>query len=1176
MRRRHIFFAILHSVSLGTGASPNGVTRRCGLWSLMVLVCCLQTTVCTASAGSSQQGMASISQEQSGLATYVTMPLSFEPNEGQTDSRVKFLSRGGANTLFLTNEEAVLQLRGSGKEKDGAVLRMKFLGANQRVAVQGSDVMPGKTNYFIGRDTSKWHTNVPTYGKVEYNGIYPGVDLIFYGNQGQLEYDFVLSPGADPDVIALQFDSAADIDSAGDLLLHSAGGDVRFRRPMAYQSISDNEQRGSGNKRLIQSRFVLRESNKVTLEVAPYDHSRPLVIDPVLVYSSYLGGSFPDDPFGITVDSSGSVYVAGLTCSADFPVTAGAYQTAHNGSGGACPTSQNSFEDVFVTKFNSTGTGLVYSTYIGGSGSDRAYGIAIDSSGNAYVAGQTQSKDYPVTAGAFITTCPGGVGGCNTGIVTKLNPTGSALVYSTYVGGNANMGSTGIAVDSSGEAYTTGATDGTFPTTAGAYQSSNPRNGAGLSPVFAILNPSGSACVYCTFLGGTKGTSYNPGNQAFGVAIDSTGKAYITGWTDSSDFPTTAGAFQTTCGTDGNCNGLWDAFVAKLDPTQFGNASLVYSTFLGGSGTDLGLSIAVDPSGDAYVTGITGGNVYTQFGGSPLPSADFPTTAGAFQTTCPGTCTFDSVWVTKLNASGSALVYSTYLGGTNGNTDIATFHGLAVDSALNAYVTGLTTATNFPTQNPTQATNGGGFDAFVSTLNARGSALSFSTYLGGNSTDQGTSIAVDKFGNMYVTGTTSSADFPVTAGGFETTCPGSCTYYHGFVSKIGRFYSSTSLGSSLNPSMFNQSVTFTAMVSPAPIVISRDTAPTAVPTGSVAFRDGTTTLGTAPLTNGSATFTTSALSTGTHSMVGAYSGDSNFVNSLSATLAQVVNKDSSNTSIASSSNPAQWGATVTFTATVTTPTGTVPTGTMTFMDGTTTLGTSALSGGTTTLVTNNLAVGVHSITAVYGGDANTVGSTSLALTQMVTKATTTVTLTVTPNPSQFNQKVSLTAAVTSATGAIPTGNVTFKDGATILKTVSLSSGAATLSVSKLAVGTHSITAIYNGSIDFAAGTSPAVDLTVKMAKTTTKLTSTPNPSTSGQAVTFTATITGAFGGSPTGTVTFTDGTTVIGTGNVSTTTRQATFVTSTLSVGTHTITATYNGDSDYLTSKSAGLKQVVE
>lgn len=1074
MRPRRILVATHSTVNLVSAALTRAVMRSFRPWYL-VLACCLPTTV---NAGSTLGFLAPAATPavNSGIARYVSLPLSFETNQGQTDSRVNFLSRGGAYALFLTSEEAVLQLRDRTKS-DGAVLRMRLVGANRHAVARGEDKLPGRTNYFIGKDRAKWHTNVPTFSRVEYNGVYPGVNLAYHGSQGQLEYDLIVAPWADPNSISIQFDGASvGIDSAGDLVLHSDGGEVRFHRPVTYQSAHDNEGTGARNRRLVDSRFVLRGKNGIGFELGPYDHSRPLVIDPVLVYSTYLGGSFPDQPLAVAMDATGAAYVTGITCSADFPVTSGAYQKSHDGAGGACPASQNSFEDAFVTKFNSAGTALVYSTYIGGSASDRGYDIAVDASGDAYISGQTQSGDYPTTSGAFITSCPGPGGGCNTGFVTKLNPKGSALVYSTYLGGNGNMGATGIALNSSGEAYVTGSTDGNYPTTAGAYQVSNPRAGAGLSPVFAVLNASGTVCVYCTFFGGTKGSSYNPGSQAFGVAIDSKGNAYITGWTDSPDFPTTTGSFQTKCGTDGNCNSLWDAYVAKLNPAQSGTASLVYSTFLGGSGTDIGFGIAVDSSGDAYITGTTGANVNSQFSGSPLPSKDFPTTAGAFQKTCPGTCTFDSAWVTKLNALGTALVYSTYLGGGNGNTDAGAFGSVALDSARNAYVTGSTSATNFPTQSPIQGTNRGGqFDAYVAKLNPGGSALLFSTYLGGSGLDEAFSLALDKFANMYVTGITSSTNFPHTPAAFQTACPGSCTYYHGFVSKIGRYYSLTSLGSSLNPSTFGQSVRFTATVKPTA------TTTAATPTGTVTFQQGTTTLGTATLVGGSGTFTTSTL-----------------------------------------------------------------------------------------------AAGTHSITAVYSGDAAFLGSTSSVLAQTVNKAATTTTSSAMPNPSQFNQTVSLKATVKSATGAIPTGSVTFKDGATTLGTVNLTSGAGSLSVSSLAVGTHSITAVYGGGANFTASTSAAVSHTVNKATTSSALTSAPNPSTRGQAVTFTATVKGAFGGSPSGTVTFKDGTTAIGTGTVSATTHQAQFVTTTLSVGTHNITAVYGGDAHYLTSTSPVVKQTVQ
>jgi len=1145
--------------------------RRClGLASILSIV----NFVVTAGAANrhgSQRDSAVDPATSPGAAVDFSLPLSFEANQGQTDPHVNFLSRGSAYTLFLTSGEAVLSLRPDEKHDAGAVLWMRLLGAKKHLPVHGRDELAGKTNYFIGRDPSKWHTNVPTYGKVEYRDVYPGVDLVYYGNQGQLEYDFVLTPGADPNSIAIQFDgAAAEIDSTGDLAVRTGGVSVRFRRPVAYQLTPNTERNGGKKKRFVGSRFVLREPNIASFELSSYDRSRPVVIDPVLVYSTYLGGSFPDNPFAVAVDSTGAAYVTGLTCSADFPVTAGVYQRSHEGSGGDCPSYQNSFEDAFVTKFNRDGTALVYSTYIGGSASDRGSDIAVDSSGNAYIAGQTQSFDYPVTKGAFITSCPGGVGGCNTGVVTKLNSKGSELVYSTYLGGDGNMGSTGIAVNLLGEAYVTGATDQTFPTTKGAYQSTNPRSGAGLSPVFAVLNAAGTACVYCTFLGGSQGASYNPGSQAFGVAIDSAGMAYITGWTDSPDFPTTSGAFQTRCGTDGNCNSLWDAFVTKLNPKKSGADSLVYSTFLGGSSTDLGFGIAVDSAGNAFVTGTTGANVNSQFTGSLLPSKDFPTTKGAFQSLCPGSCTLDSAWVTKLNATGSRLVYSTYLGGGNGNTDSGGFHSIVLDSAHNAYVTGSTVATDFPLKGAIQKKNGvGTADAYVAKLNESGSGLAFSTYLGGSNPDGASSIALDKYGNIYLVGTTSSNDFPHTTGAFQSACPGDCTYDHGFASKIGKYYTSTSLAASVNPSMYGQSVTFPATVKPEPA-----TAPAAA--GSVTFKEGATTLSTDALVSERAEFVTSTLAVGTHSIAAVYSGGADFLGSTSKLASQVVKKVTSRTSVTSSASTSEWGAVARFTATVTTLTNTVPSGAVTFKDGAIVLGTSTLSSGTATFSTKSLAVGVHSITAIYDGDADTVTSTSLMLTQTVEKAHTKTTLTATPNPSQFNQTVTLEAGVISLTGATPTGSVIFSDGATTLGTASLISGKATLSVSKLAVGTHSITAAYGGGVKFNASSSAVVSQVVNKARTSVALTSTPNPSSSGQAVTLTATVTGAFGGSPSGTVVFKDGTTASGTRTVNAATHVARLVTSKLSAGSHSITAFYDGDASYLSSESAIVKQVVK
>ncbi len=541
------------------------------------------------------------------VEAYGKLPLSFEANEGQTDNRVDFLSRGSGYTLFLTPTEAVLALRkpvasnrprrdnGTPRNAEAeqapaaptAVLRMKLVGANPSPRVTGLEELPGKSNYFLGNDPDKWHTDVPNYARVQYQDVYPGVDLVYYGNQRQLEYDLVVAPGADPDAIALSFDGVEKlrIDAQGDLVLETAGGEIRQHKPLVYQEVD-------GIRREIAGSYVLNGGYQVGFQVAAYDAGKPLIIDPVLVYSTYLGGSARDRGRGIAVDAAGNAYVTGTTKSTDFP-TANAFQAAFAGN--------ISDDDTFVTKLNTAGNALVYSTYLGGSSFDNGEGIAVDAAGNAYVTGDTESTDFP-TVSPFQPTFAFGVVDA---FVTKLNTAGSALVYSTYLGGNGLDQGAGIAVDTSGNAYVTGLTrSGDFPT-ASPFQASSATSG----DVFVTkLNASGSALVYSTYLGGS-GVENRFGG---GIAVDAAGNAYVTGVTESADFPT-ANPIQPAHG------GGRDAFVTKLNAA--GNA-LVYSTYLGGSGNDDGNAIAVDTSGSAYVTGNT-------------DSTNFPT-ASPFQATKAG------------------------------------------------------------------------------------------------------------------------------------------------------------------------------------------------------------------------------------------------------------------------------------------------------------------------------------------------------------------------------------------------------------------------------------------------------------------------------------------------------------------------------------------------------------
>ncbi len=774
------------------------------------------------------------------LDSYGKLPLSFEANNGQTDARVKFLSRTGGYTLFLTGDEAVLTLSGKREDtkakivgaahtmppvaatKGGGVLRMKLRNANPAARVTGVDELAGKSNYFIGNDPTKWHGNVPTYRKVEYKGIYPGVDLVFYGTEGRLEYDFIVAPGAKPRRIQFDVRGTKRIrrDAHGDLVLKMGGDEIRWHKPVVYQE-------KNGVRQEIAAHYTITGTNRVAFELAKYDASRPLYIDP-LIYSTYLGGSGEDSGYGIAVDSTGNAYVTGSTESTDFP-TMNPLQPANGGG-----------YDAFVSKINPAGSALVYSTYLGGSGTDSDSGnsVAVDSAGDAFVTGDTNSTDFPVTPGAFQTTCNGCGGDSSTAFVTKFNPSGSALIYSTYLGGSEYDVGSGIAVDSAGDAYVTGNTFSTdFPVTPGAFQTTF---GGDEDAFVTEFNPSGSALIYSTYLGGS-GDDWGRG-----IVVDGAGSAYVTGYTSSTDFPVTPGAFQTTC-----CG----AFVTKFNPT---GTALVYSTYLDNGE---GFGIAVDGAGDAYVTGLT-------------ESTDFPVTPRAFQTVCGGAC-LGNAFVTEFNPSGSTLVYSTYLGGSG--FDLG--WGIAVDSAGDAYVTGETRSTDFPTTPGAFQTKYGRYpSAFVTRVNLTGSALVYSTYLGGRSVDRGFGIAVDSVGGVYITG--------LTYGNFPTRNPLQPVYGGKCDAFVSKFYltaaTTTTLSSSPNPSTYGQAVTFTAVVT--------SYLGTPADGETVSFMKGKTVLGTGTLSGGSASFTTSTLKVGTTAVKTVYGGDSNFAGSTSKAVKQLVKK----------------------------------------------------------------------------------------------------------------------------------------------------------------------------------------------------------------------------------------------------------------------------------------------
>jgi CSLREA domain-containing protein len=746
-------------------------------------------------------------------AIYGKLPLSFEVNRGQSDEQVKFLSRGHGYTLFLTPTEAVLALQGgeTGKRRKGeeaphkaqgkntgqteglrlkaegpppfspsslqpaayslsqhptpstqhpAVVRLQLLGANPNPQVTGLEELPGKINYFTGNDPVKWRTNVATFAKVKYENVYPGVDLVYYGNQRQLEYDFVVAPGVDPSVIQLSLrdhagqDLPLTTDAAGNLVVQLAGGDVRLGKPLVYQEINGVRQEVAGSYVLPNTQHATRNTepltasspsptlnsgplafslkpsafsaSQVSFQLAAYDATKPLIIDPVLSYSTYLGGVAFDSGTDIAVDAAGNAYIVGLTASADFPADP------------LPPTSAILNNDVFIAKFDPSGSTLSYAVYLGGSGTDGGFAgfgrdptLAIDTTGNVYITGTTNSSDFP-TVNQFQSNLSG-----LDAFMAKIDANGSTLLYSTYLGGVSLDEGANIAVDVDGDAYVTGRTFS--PNFLGVPTVIVPPD------AFVVkIDPTqagAASLLYSKLLGGA-----GP-DAGIGIAVDRFKSAYVTGMTISSNFPTTPGAFDTSCGTDGNCNSFSkdDAFVAKLDPSGV----LAYSSYLGGSGHEEGFDIAVDADGIAYVTGETN-------------SSDFPTTSNGFDRDCSGNgdgvCAggdFDA-FVTKVDSDGAGLLYSTYLGGS----DFEDGHAIALDANRNVYVTGETDSVDFPTENPVQSTYAGNGDAYVVKLDTLGNTLNYSTYLGGGDYEEGLGIAVDTADNAYVTGFTYSGDFP--------------------------------------------------------------------------------------------------------------------------------------------------------------------------------------------------------------------------------------------------------------------------------------------------------------------------------------------------------------------------------------------------------------------------------
>ena len=729
-------------------------------------------------------------QDSQWLKAYGKLPLRFEENIGQTSREVRYVAHGGKYELFLTAQEAVMALRPSGhldfsprhrfatlrnlresrqnarQAKQMTALGLKLEGSNPQPKITGVDQLPGKVNYFIGNDPTQWHTDVQTFAKVKYAEVYPGIDLIFYGKENHLEYDFIVAQGANPAAIALKVNGARKmrIDSRGDVVVNVPGGEVRLQKPLIYQQVH-------GKRREVSGSYTIAADHRVRFSVANYDRSEPLVVDPVLDYSTYVGGTADDNASGIAVDSNGNAFIAGNSSSTDFPTTSNGLITA-NSSGAVA---------AFVAELNPAGDTLLYSSYIAGSiPGETAYGVAVDPTGKAvYVTGQTLSPDFPTnsTITGFKTgNNPGATAG--TSFLVKFDPTqttgANSFVYSTFIGGTNGTGPNGdiglaVAADGSGNAYVTGLTDcspgtatdlATFPIVGGFQTTLGNTNGGGnafLTKINTTVSGS-SSLISSSYLGGDAvlylgASSPGYGDAGWGVAIDSLANAYVVGTTTSSNLgslTTTGLALTYPAGNTSNT-----AFFAKINTATAGSQSLSYLTYLGGTGPDFGYAIGTGPNNVAYLTGTTN-------------SSNFPVSSGAYQSTGSQ---LGVAFVTLMDTSqpvANSLTNSTFVGGGNGDVG----YGIRADAQGNAYVAGGTSSGNFPvTAGALQTTfPAGAFGTgFVLELNPSLSALLYSSFFGGSGDGNGqdidyaAGIALNSSTppNVYIAGQTYSTNLPV-------------------------------------------------------------------------------------------------------------------------------------------------------------------------------------------------------------------------------------------------------------------------------------------------------------------------------------------------------------------------------------------------------------------------------
>jgi hypothetical protein len=710
-------------------------------------------------------------------ASFGNITLAFTVNRGQSPSSIRFTAQGGgcgmafspAGTTFLLSRETAASVAKRAAKKsvmfeddptrdqpeyESFALELAFVGANENPEIQGEDRLPWNNNYFIGNDPDRWRTDVPNYKKIRFREVYDGVDLVYYGNRKRVKYDFVVKPGEDPEKILLKYDfgeagGALAVNEKGELVVKTPVGELIEEKPYCYQKIN-------GKEAAVEVRYEVVEGGIYRFRVGEYDKSAELVIDPELVYSTYLGGIYREQATGVAIDKEGCVYVVGST-DGDFPITSGALNST--------PTT------MFLAKINPAGTSLVYSTYFGRNDLNGTIaGIAVDNEGNAYVAGSGVGSEFPTTSGAYDTQ----VAGYTDCYVTKINTQGNGLIYSTYIGGSSSDFIHGITIDSAGNAFVCGYTNSSdFPTTSGTYREKITTSGI-YEAFITKLNRDGTGLQYSSYLGQT-------GLEDISIAIDTAGNAFVAGVSGHSAY----GSYPVTPDSYSTPGGKTDIFITKMNDAGSG---VFYSCLFGGGKNDYVTGIAVDSSGNAYISG------YTE-------SADYPTTPGAFQETYRGDGDRYNGFLTKLNSEGSALVFSTYVHGDSDKPSTIVMD-LSVNQAGESFVTGNSDA--FPvTTDAYQKLDRG---AFLALFSSKGDSLIYSTCFGGSRSESGEALAIRENGDVVIAGFTDSLDFPVTAGAVDDTL----TYFDliaihpdAFIAKFHFEGGFTAVGSFKKPSEFS-------------------------------------------------------------------------------------------------------------------------------------------------------------------------------------------------------------------------------------------------------------------------------------------------------------------------------------------------------------------------------------